>query len=82
MALNNDYSIFMEAVNDLPAGWYCGTGVRQNSVFHRSSDKENADVFDKTNAVLFAAEFRSYGYPCEIFPEITPIERLSILEGN
>ena len=80
--MSKDYRIYMEEINDHPEGFSCGAGRRIHSAFFRTDDEDEADVYDDVNAVLFAAEYRNYGYPCRIVPEIPMERRLEILEGG
>lgn len=73
------YRIWMEELDDLEEGWFCGIGERQNDVFHRTPDKKEADTFDEVNAVHFVKDFTSYGYPCRIIPKISEKRMLEVL---
>lgn len=74
------YYVWLEAVDELPAGYIASAGYRQNHVFHRSTDIRRADRYSKEGAVLAAADFNRYGYPARVHPPVLPMERLRILE--
>ena len=64
------FRIRMEALGDLPGGWWCGSGQRSNQALHRCEDKKDADTFDdRETAKDFAKNFRSFGYPCKVRPK-------------
>ena len=73
------YRIYMDGIDDLEDGWYCGGGVRCNDMFHRTQQKIDADVFDDFNALLFCVRFRKLGYPCKVLPKISNKRQLEIL---
>jgi len=57
----------MEAVAGLPAGYYCGIGVRANDQFCRTPNIEDADDFPhEYDAQCLADEFIDLGYPCTV----------------
>jgi len=74
------YRIYMAAQGDHEEGWCCASGERSNAPMHRTDEKRDADVYDDENAVKVAADYRDYGYKCEVRPRISAKRRLEILE--
>lgn len=74
-----EYRLFLEEIGDLEEGWYCGHNQRVNGQFHRTENKEDADVFDDYNAVLICGDFNRLGYPCKIYPKIDYKRMLEII---
>lgn len=74
------YKIYMNEIGDLYEGWYCGEGKRSNSMYYRCEDGELADTFDDYTAFWLSYEFKSYGYPCRVVPNIPQKRIMEILE--
>ena len=74
------YRIYMEAVEGLDEGYYCGHSARYNGPFYRTDDKRDADVFDDEVALAICIDNRKYGYPCNTIPKIPDKRRLALLE--
>ena len=59
----------MEETDKLEEGYLCGSGQRSNRQFHRTLEKQEADVYDLFNAVLEWFNYNQLGYPCRIEPK-------------
>ena len=74
------YYIYMEELDDMEEGYCCGHSERSNAPFHRTDNKEEADAYDDSDAVLISVRYRGLGYPCKVVPEVSVERRLEILE--
>lgn len=80
--MEETYRIWMEEVGDLEEGWCNGHSEISNSPCYRTEDKKDADRYDVVNAVLIAADYRLYGYPCKVFPNVPSKLELAILSNR
>jgi len=77
----SNYYIHMEELDGLEEGYCCGSAERHNSPFHRTLDKQDADVYDDSGAISVSRGYKMLGYPCKVVPKVSDRRVLEILYG-